>query len=78
MLQTPCNGHKVFEIAVYNQEVRTLVKANQSHSFYDDNWADTHLHDVLAKDEVEARELIENRFPADDGFVVESVNQTAL
>lgn len=78
MLQTPCNGHKVFEVAVYNQEVRTLVKENQSHSYFDDHWADAHLQDILAKDETEARQLIENRFPAGDGFVVESVNVTTL
>lgn len=73
MLQAPCNGHKVFEIAVYNQEVRSLVKENQSHSYFDDHWADRHLQDILAKNETEAREMIENRFPAGDGFVVEYV-----
>ena len=78
MLQAPCNGHKVFEIAVYNQEVRALVKENQSHSFFDDHWADTHLQDVLAKDELEARQLIEHRFPANDGFIVESVTIAAF
>ncbi len=78
MLQAPCNGHKIFEIAIYNQEVRSLVKENQSHLFYEDHWADVQLQDVLAEDEQQAREMIENRFPATDGFIVESVNLTAL
>jgi len=74
MLQAPTKGHKVFEIAVYNQDVRSLVKENQSHCFFDDHWADTRLQDILAKNEKEARQLIEDRFPSDDGFVVESVS----
>ncbi|NQV98893.1 MAG: hypothetical protein HQ483_04295 [Rhodospirillales bacterium] len=78
MLQAPSKGHKVFEIAIYNQDVRSLVKENQSHSFFHDHWADCQLQDILAKNEREARELIESRFPADDGFVVESVNVTSF
>ncbi len=74
MLQAPCNGHKVFEVAIYNKNVRSLVKENQSHSFFDDQWADVHLQDILAKDESEARKIIEIRFPKTDGFVVESLH----
>ena len=78
MLQAPCNGHKVFEVAIYNKIVRSLVKENQSHSFFDDQWADVHLHDVLAKDEIQARQLIAIRFPPKDGFVVESLHIAAI
>ncbi len=78
MLQAPYNGHKVFEIAIYNQDVRALVKENQSHMFFDDHWADIKFQDVLAKDETEAREKIESRFPAMDGFVVESIQVAAV
>lgn len=78
MLQSPSNGHKVFEVAIYNQEVRSLVKENQSHSFFDDQWADVHVQDILAKNEKEARQLIESRFPSDDGFVVESMSVTTV
>ena len=73
MLQMPCNGHQVFEVALYNKEVRSLVKDNQSHDFFDDQWADTHVHDVIAKDETDARRQIDERFPSADGFVVERV-----
>lgn len=78
MLQAPCSGHQVFEVAIYNRDVRSLVKENQSHSFFDDHWADIHLQDILAKDEVEARQKIENRFPPGDGFVVESLHIAKL
>jgi hypothetical protein len=73
MLQMPCNGHQAFEVALYNKDVRSLVKDNQSHDFFDDQWADTHFHDVIAKDENEARQLIAERFPEADGFVIEKV-----
>jgi len=73
MLQMPCNGHQVFEVALYNKDVRSLVKDNQSHDFFDDQWADTHLHDIVAIDEVDARRLIDERFPSADGFVIERV-----
>lgn len=73
MLQIPCNGHQAFEVALYNKDVRSLVKDNQSHAFFDDQWADTHFHDVIAKDENEARQLIAERFPEADGFVIENI-----
>lgn len=73
LLTTPTNGHRVFEVAIYNKEVRALVKENQSHCFFDDYWADVQLRDVVAKTEEEARELIAVRFPPDDGFVIKDV-----
>jgi len=73
MLQQPKNGHQLFEVAIYNKEVRALVKENRSHCFFDDHWADTQLRDVIAIDEDEARDLIAERFPPDDGFVIQEV-----
>lgn len=78
MLQQPTGDNQVFEISIYNHEVRRLVKENQSHRFFDDHWADVQLHDVLARDESEARELIASRFPPRDGFVIEQVVTTSL
>ncbi|MEQ8664259.1 MAG: hypothetical protein RIC16_00905 [Rhodospirillales bacterium] len=78
MLRQPTEGHHVFEVSIYNQEVRRLVKQNESHQFFDDHWADLQLHDVLARDEHEARALIARRFPPDDGFVVECVTETHI
>ena len=77
MLQQPKNGHNIYEVAIYNREVRSLVKENQSHRYFDDQWADVQLRDIMAKDESEARELIAQRFPPDDGFVVEDVHPTS-
>lgn len=78
MLRPSTESNQVFEVSIYNHEVRRLVKENQSHRFFDDHWADVQLHDVLARDEGEARALIAMRFPPDDGFVVEQVKTTRL
>ncbi len=77
MLHPPKTGHQIYEVAIYNQEVRNLVKENQSHQYFDDQWADIQLRDIVAKDETEARELIGKRFPPDDGFIVEDVHLTS-
>jgi hypothetical protein len=74
MLYLPNTGFKVFEVAIYNKEVRSLVKQNQRHCYFDDHWADVQLRDVVARDEAEARALIAERFPPEDGFVVEGVS----
>ncbi len=78
MLQLPTNGQHVFEISIYNKDVRTLVKENQSHAIYDDQWADIHIHDVITLDENHARRLIAERYPSDDGFVINGVVQTKI
>lgn len=78
MLQVPTAGTRIFEVTIYNKEVRSLVKENQSHLFYDDQWADVRVHDVLAKNEDQARALIAERFPPDDGFVIGTIAPTSM
>ena len=73
MLQMPNNGRMAFEVALYNKEVRAMVKENQSHSYFDDYWADIQVRDVVARDESEARLLIAERFPPEDGFVIQDL-----
>ena len=76
MLRSPNIGKQVFEVSIYNKEVRSLVKDNQSHSFFDDFWADSQIRDIMAKNKSEAKRLISERFPPDDGFVIESILET--
>ncbi|NQV56398.1 MAG: hypothetical protein HQ503_11115 [Rhodospirillales bacterium] len=73
MLQIPTNDKIVYEVILYNRVVRALVKDNLSHELYDDYWADVQAYDVMAVDELEARQLISLRYPPDQGFVVEQV-----
>ena len=78
MLHLPINGHQIFEVFLFNREVRSLVKENQSHDFFDDQWADVQIRDVTARDETHARQLIEERFLPGDGFVIEGVTRTEV
>ena len=78
MLHLPNAGQQVFEVSVYNREVRSLVKENQSHHYFDDQWADIQIRDVIAHDEIEAWKLIAERFPSDDGFIIEEVTLTEI
>ncbi len=73
MERTPHNGDKVFEVSIYNREVRCLVKENQSHYIFEDHWADEQIRDVVAGSADEARNVVSKRFPPDDGFVISSV-----
>ena len=68
-------NRRLYEVALYNKEVRALVKENRSHSLFDDQWADLQLRDVIAHDEGEARKIIAQRFPPEDGFVIEQVTE---
>ncbi len=73
MLHLPSSGYKVYEVSVYNRDVRALVKRKQRHCYFDDRWAAVQVRDVVARDESEARTLIAERFPTEDGFVVQGV-----
>ncbi|NQV48355.1 MAG: hypothetical protein HQ504_11320 [Rhodospirillaceae bacterium] len=71
----PINGHQVYEVSIYNKEVRAMVKENQHHHFFDDQWADVHVRNVTARDEGEALAIISKRFPPEDGFVIDQVSE---
>ena len=78
MKRTPHNGDQIFEVAIYNKEVRSLVKENMSHDFFDDHWADEQVRDIIAETADDARQLVGKRFPSDEGFVIASVRPLAL
>lgn len=75
MLHLPNTGHKIYEVAVYNRNVRELVRDRRQHAAYDDRWAQPQLRSVVARSEAEARELISERFPPTDGFVIQRVHR---
>ncbi len=74
MLHLPNNGHRVYEVAIYNEAVREKVKHKERHAYFDDRWARPQLRNVVARDETEARALIAERFPPEDGFVIKVVH----
>ena len=78
MERTPYNADRIFEVCIYNKEVRSLVKDNQSHAFFDDHWADEKIRDLLSDNADVARHLASTRFPPDEGFVITSVKPIVL
>ncbi|HJN24819.1 MAG TPA: hypothetical protein QGG18_03875 [Rhodospirillales bacterium] len=78
MLEMAVNGRHVYEVSIYNKEVRAMVKENQHHHFFDDQWADIHIRNVTAHDEGEAVSIISKRFPTEDGFVIEQIMESNL
>ena len=75
MLQFPWKDLKPYAFEVYNKKVRTLVKNNLSDGLLDDYWADTQVRDVIARNEDQARALIDDRFPSNEGFVVGALRE---
>jgi hypothetical protein len=73
VLHLPNNGYKIYSVELFNETVRHLVAANGRHSYFDNRWADVQVRDVVARDEREARLLIAERFPPEDGFVVNHI-----
>ena len=66
-------ARKKFEVAVYNSEVRRLVKEGKRHRDLKDEWADTHYIEIQADDMQSARAKIANRYPENRGYVIEHV-----
>jgi len=69
------NGRQLFSVSIYNREIRSLLKQNTGPRFFDDQWGEIHVHDVIASNEEHARALISGHFPPDDGFVIEEIKQ---
>ncbi len=76
MLPRATADPRVFEVSIYNKDVRSQVLDNRGHLCFDEQWADVRVRDVVARDENEARRLIAERFPPDDGFVITAVTPT--
>lgn len=67
---------KRFEVAVHNKDVRALVQRGERHRQFRDSWSDTHYVGVSAHDADDARQRILQRYPPDQGFVIEQVVAT--
>lgn len=73
MFAVATGSKKTFAIGVYNKEVRASVKENMRHLDFGDEWADVHYQGVVAETQDEALSVIVKRYPAEKGFVVDSV-----
>ena len=65
----------LFEITIYNKEVREKVEAGERSRRFRDFWADFQYIKIGAADEEEARSLIEEMHPSVQGFVIDDVRK---
>jgi len=66
---------KIYEITIYNKEVREHVQKGLEHRQYDAGWADQRFLQVEAHDADEARTIINRRHPDHKGFVIVDVTE---
>jgi hypothetical protein len=64
-----------YEIVLYNEEVRAQVAAGKHHRFYDDSWGEARFIELEGTSEDEVRAKLSRRYPAAQGFVIESVTK---
>ena len=76
MFAVATGNQKTYEVGIYNKDVRHCVKENTSHIEFGDEWADVHYQNVVADSEAEALTMITDRYPADQGFIVETLSET--
>ena len=73
MLQHNANTCRAFEATLYHQDVRSAVDDNRHHAFFSDHWANVKVRGLLAQDENEAYQLLSERYPPEEGFVIEDL-----
>ena len=62
-----------YEVTIYNQEVRQRVEDGGHHEHFTDDWADFRYIEIRAANEDQARARLADRYPAKQGFVIDSV-----
>lgn len=63
----------LFEITIYNKEVRKIVETGEHHERFSDSWADFQYIEVRANNEDQARSWVEEMHPNDRGFVIDHI-----
>lgn len=65
----------MFEVAIFNREVKELVKNHEHHKHLDDVWGDLNYMEVSARDEDDAKAKLYKRYPESKGFEITQVVQ---
>ncbi|CCQ74041.1 hypothetical protein [Magnetospira sp. QH-2] len=77
MYQPPNGELRAFDVRFVNTTVREKLANHESHSLYEDRWGETQVLRINADSADEARAKITRRYPAEQGFVVEAVQEAA-
>jgi len=65
----------MFEITIFNKDVREKVEAGERHRQFPDVWADFQYVEIEASNEEQARARIEVMHPGVQGFVIDDVRK---
>lgn len=65
---------QAYEIVIYNDQVRKMVREGDSHRKFSDDWSDSHYIEFKADSEEQAVAKCRQKYPEDDGFVIEGVS----
>ena len=63
----------MFEITIYNKEVREKVKTGEHHSRFRDSWADFQYIEIDAPNEEQVRARVEEMHPSVQGFIIDDI-----
>lgn len=64
---------KIFEAAVFNEDVLNALKDGEKHKHLDDEWADTHYFEIKAETIEEAWTKAKRKYRKDHGFVIKAI-----
>jgi len=61
-----------YEGIIFNQQVRDAVQNDEPHDLTDD-WADNHYVETMASSSEHAKQRLEQKYPASQGYVIVEV-----
>ena len=67
----------LFEVTIYNKEVREKVEVGEHHSRFNDSWADFQYIPIRGNNEDQARARIEEMHPNNQGFVIDDIQMVS-
>lgn len=69
------NTRKIFEIVLYNTDVRKLVEIHETHPKWDDGWADGRYIELQAASLKIAIKKIRQKYPRRKGFKILAITE---
>jgi len=65
----------VFEVVIFNKDVREKVEAGEHHRRFADKWADFQYIEIGAESEEQARAQVEVMYPSSQGFKIDNIQE---
>lgn len=64
---------KLFEVAVFNEDVLNALKEGEHHKDLKDDWANTHYFEIKASTLEEAWSVANRKWQTGHGFVIKAI-----